>query len=166
VILNWSKHCAAVRTSGLRAATSGSGFESLQSGAAILGNELGFLRDAVTDPQLSQRGRFAGLIWRCSQRVWPSALAFTRVRCCISLLWQGDTFDPLSDALRISSLPERSSLVPRDLLEPNAFTHLLEDFAQQPSTELERVIQAGKSHSVSHTCVFGSLLRSNPATSV
>ena len=150
----------------------GSSLKALQSGAAILAAGLGFLRGAITDQHFSQRGRFARLMlalletntaigvgvdedtallippssaWQIIGSSGVTLLEQRDGRLCVSLLRQGDAFDPLSATLHISSLPERPAHSTHDLLEPNAFKNLLEDFAIQPSTELERAIQAGSS---------------------
>ncbi len=150
----------------------GSSLEALQRNAATLSAGLGFVRGAITDQHFSQRGRFARLIfamnetgvamgvgvdedtallippsgaWQIIGSMTVTLLEQRDGRLCVSLLRQGDTFNPLTDTLQVSSIPERSSPAPRDLLEPNAFKDLLEDFAHQSDTELERVIQAAPS---------------------
>ena len=151
----------------------GSSLEALQRGAATLETGLGFLRGAITDQHFSQRGRFARLMlaltatdiavgvgvdedtallippsgpWQIVGSSSVTLLEQCDGRLSLSLLKQGDTFDPLTNTLQIASQSERSSPVPRDLLEPNAFKDLLEDFIHQPSSELERVIQTDNSH--------------------
>ena len=151
----------------------GSSLEALQRGAATLETGLGFLRGAITDQHFSQRGRFARLMLALTatdtavgvgvdedtallippsgpwQIVGSSSVTLFEQRdgrLSLSLLKQGDTLDPLTNALQIASQSERSSPMPRDLLEPNAFKDLLEDFIHQPSSELERVIQTDNSH--------------------
>ena len=146
----------------------GSSKDALQSGKATLSAGLGFLRGAITDQHFSQRGRFPRLMlallktnaaigvgvdedtallippsgsWQIIGSMTVTLLEQFDGRFCVSLLRQGDTLDLLSNTLRISSIPERSSPIARDLLEPNAFKDLLEDFAGHSSTELERVIQ-------------------------
>ena len=150
----------------------GSSFEALQRGAATLETGLGFLRGAITDQHFSQRGRFARLMlallqtdtaigvgvdedtallippsgsWQIIGSMTVTLLEQFDGRFCVSLLRQGDAFNLLTNTLQISSLPERFSPVPDDLLESNAFTDLLEDFAGHSSSELERVIRIGSS---------------------
>ena len=150
----------------------GSSSEALQRGVATLAAGLGFLRGAITDQHFSQRGRFARLILALSETgaaigigvdedtallippsgAWQiigsaSVTLFEKRdgRLYASLLRQGDSFDPLTTTLQISSLSERSTLNPSEILEPNAFKNLLENFTYQPSLRLERVIQVEKS---------------------
>ena len=150
----------------------GSSLEALENAAATLEAGLGFLHDAITDQHFSQRGRFARLILAMTETgaaigvgvdedtalLIPPAGAWQVIgsgsvtlleqrhgRLNISLLRQGDSFAPLTAALQISSQPCSPSPAHSDLLEPNAFAHLLEDFANHSSLALERVVQAGGS---------------------
>ncbi len=150
----------------------GSSLEALQHRTATLEAGLGFLRGAITDQHFSQRGRFARLTlalletntvfgigvdedtalliplsgaWQIIGSSSVTLLEQRDKRLNVSLLRQGDSFDPLTNTLQVSSLPERLSPSPRDLLEPNAFNYLLEEFAGSSSIELECSIQAGGS---------------------
>jgi len=150
----------------------GSSLEALQRGAATLETGLGFLRGAITDQHFSQRGRFARLMlallhtgadigigvdedtallippsgaWQIIGSSSVTLFEQRDGRLSVSQLRQGDSFDSLTNTLQISSLSERSTLNPSDLLEPNAFKNLLEDFTHQPRSRLERVIQVEKS---------------------
>ena len=150
----------------------GSSLEALQRGAATLAPGLGFLHGAITDQHFSQRGRFARLMlallqtgaaigigvdedtalhippsgaWQVIGSMTVTLFEQRNQQLSVSLLRQGDSFDPRSAAFQIASLPERPSSVPRDLLEATAFTQLLEHFAAQPDLQLERVIDAGQS---------------------
>ena len=142
----------------------GSSLEALRSGAATLEAGLGLLRGAITDQHFSQRGRFARLMlalletntvfgigvdedtallippsgaWQIIGSMTVTLLEQLDGQLRVSLLRQGDSFNPLTNTLQITSLPERSSPAPRDLLEPNAFKNLLEDFATRPEARAE-----------------------------
>jgi hypothetical protein len=116
-----------------------------------------FVRGAITDRYCSRRGRCARLVFALLQtgtaigvgmdenpallipplgawQVFGSSsvtlLEQSDGRLWVSLLRQGDTFDPLDQDFATLRMLERSSPAPRNSLEPNAFRDLLEGRAQ------------------------------------
>jgi cyanophycinase len=163
----------------------GTSLEALRAGKASLESGLGFVKGVITDQHFLKRGRFARLMLAMmgsgsklsvgvdedTALVIPASGAWQVIGSSgvtvfetvdgsnqnleVSLLSQGDTFDPATKTFTVSSA--RKTIAAGDtyfgpgvrfeanLIAPDAFKNLMQDLADSPETSATGLIMTGSS---------------------